>query len=93
MQVDGNVSLAAAAGYLSHLLGHEIPESVAFFSQTELMGSLNGDNMTLAGWQKALDEGITTIVLRKSQVCGPSYKAEYLIVKLFIITSHICNAL
>lgn len=71
--MDGNVSLAAAAGYLSHLFGHEIPETVAFFSQTQLMGALNGDNMTLAGWQKAREEGIKTIVLRKSQVCGPSY--------------------
>jgi hypothetical protein len=68
MQLDGTSALAAAAGYLSLLLGKEIPSNVAVFASVHVEGSLGASALTKGCLQAAKDGAITTIFAAESKV-------------------------
>jgi hypothetical protein len=67
-QVRGNSALAAAAGYLSLLLGKEVPSDVALFASVHLEGTLIGSTLSRGCLRAAIDGAITTIFAAETKV-------------------------
>lgn len=59
------MSLAAAAGFLSLLLGREVPASTAFYGQLSVSGTMGSNSLRKADILAARAAGITTIVTRR----------------------------
>jgi hypothetical protein len=70
-QLNGNTALATAAGYLSLLIGKEIPSSVAMFAAVHMDGCLRGSTFTKGCLDAAKAGTITTIFTSNSAVRLP----------------------
>jgi hypothetical protein len=74
-QVRGNSALAAAAGYLSLLLGKEVPSDVALFASVHMDGTLRGSILNKGCLDAAIDGAITTIFAAESEVRGSTHSS------------------
>jgi predicted ATP-dependent serine protease len=68
LQIHLNISMAAAAAYLSLLIGRQIPPSMAFYGYVGILGTAASFPMNKLCLDSAGKNGITTIVVSASQV-------------------------
>jgi hypothetical protein len=61
MQACGAVAYAAAVAYMSLLVGRAVPEGMACFADTNVIGTLTASALTTTVLDKAREYGITTI--------------------------------
>lgn len=62
VQVAGELSFAAAAAFLSLVLGRGLPDTAAFHAELALGGALTGHELNSASLTAARTHGITTIL-------------------------------
>lgn len=68
LQIHLNISMAAAAAYLSLLIGRQIPPSMAFYGYVGILGTAASFPMNKLCLDAARENGFTTIVVSAGQV-------------------------